>query len=391
MLYRLVRATKVDKKTGPAQLFSRCLQAISGAGISEFKLGLYLSDSRHGEISAVERVARVFPILRKCIIEVTDPFDREQTPYKAIITLRHGPWPSCKTDGAQLESLPVELVSEIATGVPKRWPAHDFRLVIEVESWPGMPAPQIDETATVIANPWLGASPTPYLRPSLLIGSDWWTPRRMNYLIAIAPFTSTGKEPTLPISAEASQVFKDLGPTGANSVDAILSEPELSNSQQLRARLNESAKTYVNDAHQLLRPVAEAETGMIRLGDPAAKEAILRAFRGMQFKYTWLARGVYRLVKFSPAGYRCVVDVDVAPMARLVAVEYRVEGPSISISVPVPTCIGDQHSRQHAIDPPERLDGLLKNAARVVTFYEEQLLPMLEENLPQCPRWLKAL
>lgn len=390
MLFRLVRATNVDKKTNPAQLLSRSLQAISEGGVREFGVGLYLSDSPHGEISAVERVAKAFPILRECIVEITDPSDRRQTSYKAVSTLNRGPWPTRDADAAQ-RSLPVEMVSEIAAGVPKRWPADDFLVVIDIESWPGMHVPQFDESETPSQNSSLSFNPTAYLRPSLLVGSEWWTPRRMSYLVAIVPFASNGDEPTLPLSQTTAQILDQLGTTATTSVNAILSESEMHGSQQLHARLNELAKSYVVDAHQLLRPVPEAETDLIRLGDPAAKEAIRRAFRGRGFRYTWLARGAYRLVKFSATGYRCVVDVDVAPMARLVRVEYCVEGPSLSIRVPVPTSVGDKPTSQQAIDPPERLDGLLENAARVVAHYEKQLLPTLERNLPKCPQWFKSV
>lgn len=391
MRFRLVRATKTDKKTDPAQLFSRCLQEVSVGGVHKFKVGLYLSDSPHGGISAVERVAKAFPILRDSIVHVADSGGGRETSYKAITTLDHGPWPTCNTKSTQRGGLPVELVSEIAAGVPKRWPADDFLVAIDLESWPDMPVPPLDESAMPTRKPSLCFDPTAYLRPSILVGSEWWTPRRMNYLLAIVPFASNGEEPKLPVSQKTAQILDHLGTASSISVNEILSASEEYDAHQLHARLDELAKDYVDEAHQLLRPIPEAERDVIKLGDPAAKEAIRRAFRGGSFRYTWLARGAYRLVKFSPAGYRCVVDVDVAPMGRVVRVDYCLEGPSSSIRVPVPTCMGDRPPRQQPIDPPERLDGLMENAARVVAYYEKHLLPMLEQDLPKCPRWFKSL
>lgn len=390
MRYKLVRATKVAKSAGSSQLLTQCMQVASSSGIRDLRVSLFLADSPHSSVSAVERVAKAFPFLREYIVETTNSFDPQQIPYKVITTLS-GRWRTATTNRTPLVSLPIDVVSEIAAGVPKRWPANDFLLVLDLEAWPGMPSVTIDESDIALLGDDLSpTNPQQYYRPSIIISSHWWTPRRLNSLLAIVPFDSDGSESTVPVPSETAKTLDALGKPAGTTVRPLLTTADAANLRRVRDRFSEFAQTYISDAHRHLLPVAD-EQRPIKIGDPAAKGAILRAFRGTGFTYEWLARGVYRLVKYSPAGLRCAVEIDVAPMARVVRVEYCLEGPSISVRTPVAICPGQPAGRQEAIDPPERLDGLLSNAARVVKFYEEQLRPAAEQILPTCPRWLRSV
>jgi hypothetical protein len=394
-LYKKVhfRLNKSDKTGDVFRIIMQALQGTEFSFYPAFYAADYASDSRLKFVSAVDRLTKKYPLLKKYEgVEVHT--DTNRAPSKYLSTLGEGWNVPAHT---QTGEITPELLEAIADGIPRSYPAHHSTFVFDQIDWNGKgetdaPAPHHE------ASPRF---PSHYHYPSVILQSDWWISGRTINLWATVDLAvpDEGSKSLSEISQKAQQCIEKLGKV---QKEELIIVPSREKELELIPKM-EKAKEITRDYDRLgaywqgSNPLPDFPYSLpdpynqVDTEESVSPKKVIQDLlkpRGYRYRSNFSGLGTYHLVKRLPSHNRVVLEFDFAPMARALSCTMYVQGMYWKHGLDVKYSNGITPC-QYSIKSAESLDMAVANMAAAIDFLEREYVPKLEDIYGDSPEWIE--
>ncbi|MDH3223779.1 MAG: hypothetical protein OEO23_08685 [Gemmatimonadota bacterium] len=366
---------RVTRKEPFGDMLRRILVAFEEAGLTPAVHASFSDSPVPGGVSAVQRALKKYPDLDAFYVE--EPW-LPASP--AVPTIRSG-------EGG---TLPTKRILDVADGMPRSLPFNQATVTFSHEGFG-----------------FLGDSSLPLAPiPGIVAGDSWWVNGRNRSLSAMHvvdgdPGSKALPEPGVEVGAVLSRLGKPKksshlalpeaqGPpgeipsqsTGAKSVDVPPGTGSRIREIINRYRTSMSERVANLDLPHQLRPRPGGSLG----GSGPSKPGLVSAFRPLGYDCRGDS-GVFTLRQRAPNGLVRDVVVDVGSWSRMVTAFYRIQGPGITASVPLPVTKGNDVALQYPMGDEESWQRITENLAAIVAELDRTLLPEMEAATGPTPEW----
>jgi len=419
------RTSKEDNEAG---LLERARDALLQAGVSASSILFHLRDpvlpNRGTPVSGAERIVKRFPQLAE--FAFTDPTVKAAPQYRPGQVLSNVPpgWPASNPNGRH-EQVELSTLVEVARGIPRAYPVYSSAFVFDriegvaapdvARRRPARPAPR-----TALAMPArhdlppMDIWPLDYLSTSITVHGDWGSSQRQIALFATVEVESPADRAASlpPLSYAAPRLIKELGEVVTDGLVGAPSEEDGASLAEARQRarqvVGEAARRIDGRPFEFLglrgvwlsRPLKgidlphDLRPEVIRRApdEPISpKKALVAAFKPRGYEYLTGRGGPkdYRLRKRATSHNLISLAFGQGQWLKVLMATLRYEGPLWHHDVTLR--FSPHQGVHHFIDTPnqEVLEQVVANAAVVVDFLEQTMVPALDGIYGPAPAWFE--
>ncbi|NNM32926.1 MAG: hypothetical protein HKO53_07650 [Gemmatimonadetes bacterium] len=366
---------RVTRKEPFGDMLRRVLAGFEEAGLSPTVRASFSDSPVPGGVSAVQRALKKHPAL--------EAFHRIEA------GLLGGP-PVPMIQSPEAGTLPVELILAVADGMPRSLPFNQASVAFSHERF-GL----LED---------LGLPLMPI--PGVVAGDSWWVNGRNRSLRAMFIVDGDAESESLPPPpVEVEAVLSRLGKpktTGHLALPETGGAPLESPSESAvedpgdpsalaggrvqkvidRYRSSITDRLADLDLPHDLPPRPGGSLG----GSGPLKPGLVAAFRPLGYDCRGDS-GVFTLRRRAPRGLVVDVVVDVGSWSRMVTAFYRVQGPAVLASVPLPVTKGEGVALQYPIGDETSWGRITENLATIVAEMDRTLVPEVEAAAGPTPEW----
>ena len=380
---------RLSKSENTGDVFRKIVQALHELDTS-FTPTFYVEDPNVHSVSAVDRLIKKFPALKKHEgVEVQTGTNLD--PSKYLSTLGEG-WTVKPQQGTGEFPLPV--LEAIAEGIPRAYPAHKATFVFDHILW----NEKGTRNASCYHKPSSPDFPYDYHCPSIILQSNWWISGRVIQLWATVELDvpAEGCSQVSEPGEKVQQCLQRLGPIQKEWL-IIVPSPEEEQEQIENKAKAEAITKYYDIGGESWREASLFAVFPHRLPDPnkldreeavSPKKVINQQFkpRGYQYRSEFSGNGIYHLVKKLPSHNLIVLEFDFTPIGKYFSCDLYVKGLLWKHKLTVRMDEGVLSS-QYPIRSAEVLDMVVANIAAAVDFLEKEYVSKLVDIYGSSPEW----
>jgi hypothetical protein len=350
---------------------------------------LLLVDSPKGRISAVGRLTRRFPFLRK--------FEYQTKGHPALSNLRRH-WAEAHPSG-DMPAIPLARVAQIARGIPKAHPLLYASFVFDALPWAALDNGAARRASSRPPSAIHPGATDPRQHPGftgVVLTSHWWTSGRRIHLMAIVPVRHldwASTEVPEP-DAEARRRLQQLGTIGyAEPLVALGTDGSLLETADRNAKLLRDQ--FIADLPHIMRrlpgiaSLPPQPAPPIRAGKASShKLALIDALQPLGYRYegSHSGHGVFVLRKATAKGNVVDLHFDVGSWWHACTCTMGIAGPGWFTSFPL-LATPVQVNAQYPITDDAAWGQIVGNYTVVAREVESALVPTIEDLYPTPPAW----
>lgn len=397
MFHKLIVSPILPRKSDPASLLARVRALAESSKIEVTSISCSLKDNSFGKVSGCRRILKQFPQLFSTSLGAATA--ASEAAELGVISNMTEPWEYAFSDEVR-PRFSMDLLCEIAEGIPRRWPVGSAVIVLDLARWPGFDVPP-DDFRPKLRGPIEWDRLTEYWKPSIVastIRDPWGRRDELHAIIPLLPPPEPG-ESELRLNDQLRDCLRTLGSSAKIQVQITRSPEEEEAMIQERSDLYGLIEEHCTNLQDILLPVmtpvewTSEERDQLYGALPSVKPSLLRAIQGTGFKYdsSRSGQGGYTFAKELPSGFRFSGVLDVGPNSRRLSASSTLEGADFELHLPVPVATFHKNGDDEEVDPPERLEQLLANVMRVLAHHETTLIPKLESRMTPPAKWEQKL
>jgi hypothetical protein len=391
MLVAVFTTFAADRKEPFGYAVERVHAAFVAAGFGEPKVQFSLSDALSGDVSSVERVLKHWPALT--------PFARAMAgPTAARRSL------SNVTGAGAVAPVDFAVLSEIARGVPKSFPAHQMTVHFSAPNFsqgPELPATADPRTLGQLLRAGVDIGAGQPTTAGVSVKDSWGANGRLRFLSALRIVAADASLKALPAPpADVAAVFAACGkvektqqlplagatPAQTGAADGILATPV---GEAIRAKV----RAYRARLPELL--AALPHDLPLRSEEPPAsgpkKPDLLRAFEPLGYDCHGKS-GSFTLRRRTAGHLAVELALDVGTWGNAILAHMKVlglvDGQGFKATLPLPVSAHGPHG-QFPIGGAERWGRIVDNLAALVAALDRSFVPEIESVAGPSPEWFR--
>jgi hypothetical protein len=362
--------------------FQRALEATGEPGQGCRRILFLFSDRRIGKVSAVARVIKAYPEAAAFRYDVPAGKEFKDSPPYAAVGNFGPPWMQ-QNPNNPTGSIPLDTLSAILAGIPRRFPFGGAAITIDGVDWNDQPE-SLPVTAAADDYP-PAAGLGRYLFPSVILNHD----------TRIFPQAVVEVSASMPHLSDAAKAkIAVIGHPAFEETRVRYEGAERERWLERRGRANSFVDAFKAEMRSWLRSRVILPTQLPRMeragtDAPFSLKHVLRA-SFEPFGYRYMPRpsgqGVSELEKRTPSNHRLYLSIDRGTWSRFLTCAFTFSGIEARHSLDLPVH-PDQRMSGYPADGQAVVDAVVANWAAIVRALETEFVPRLVAIYGADPEW----